>query len=617
MVSYIAILVIFSAKFIGDPLSKFVLGRLTHDSLSSESSFQMMRDWLSQCETKHVRCPAQKDHILPTRIIHVGSPMTEPRLILPGGRLGKWVALSHCWGTGSILKTETTTLRSHCRVLPFSSLPPTFGDAVTITRALGLTYLWIDSLCILQDSKEDWLAESAQMGHIYKNAVVTLAADAAENSQAGIFDSSQRARTSLQDPGLVRIQCHSVLMNIQGNIFVGPSPSAWKSDPGPLGYRGWTLQEAVLATRVIQFTNSIVYWRCFELRATEVFPMTQALLADFPGQSVYDESGNILPCYLEVDYQGQSLSSSSVYRTPPTPLEFWYLRVVDMFSLRQLTHASDKLLVVAGIAKELQSRLGSDYKAGLWTKDFHKGLLWSPFRNQINSRAIRYSEYIAPSWSWASIDFPPAHAEYQQYFYRDVAHRSIEPLAQIKRIVVINVNQDPFGQVESASLELEGDSCMVCSCRVPLPFLDECSTVVSDIEKNPYQCSGVSANDYYGGLEIWRAQQHWRSLKELQTKYIGTQRCIGIPETKHERLVYIKIAQISGINSWEPPSVLGLILKPDSSGVEVKFTRVGRAMMLPNEAEDTSDFETTAEQSAFGKESAGSELWQKMLVTII
>jgi hypothetical protein len=155
MVSYIAILVIFSAKFVGDPLSKFVLGRLTHNSLLLESSFQIMRDWLSQCETKHIRCPAQEDHILLTRIIHVGSPIIEPRLILPGGRLGKWVALSHYWGTGSILKTETTTLRSHCRVLPFSSLPPTFRDAVTITRALGLTYLWIDSLCILQDSKED------------------------------------------------------------------------------------------------------------------------------------------------------------------------------------------------------------------------------------------------------------------------------------------------------------------------------------------------------------------------------------------------------------------------------------------------------------------------------
>jgi hypothetical protein len=64
-----------------------------------------------------------------------------------------------------------------------------------------------------------------------------------------------------------------------------------------------------------------------------------------------------------------------MYRTPLTPLEFWYLKVIDMFSLRQLTHASDKLLAVAGIAKELQFRLGSDYKAGLWTKDFHKGLL--------------------------------------------------------------------------------------------------------------------------------------------------------------------------------------------------------------------------------------------------
>jgi hypothetical protein len=115
--------------------------------------------------------------------------------------------------------------------------------------------------------------------------------------------------------------------------------------------------------------------------------------------------------------------------------------------------------------------------------------------------------------------------------------------------VVININQDPFSQIESASLELEGDYYTVCSYTVPLPFLDECSSIVSNMETNPYQCNRVSTNNFYGGLEIWRAQHHYRSLKELQTKYIGTQECIGIPETKHKRLIYIKIAQISGLNS--------------------------------------------------------------------
>lgn len=87
------------------------------------------------------------------------------------GEAVPYVTLSHCWGqTDSIhsIQTERHNLRDHKKVIKFLSLPKTFQDAVTLCRELGIKYLWIDSLCIIQNDEADWVTESAKMGSIYE-----------------------------------------------------------------------------------------------------------------------------------------------------------------------------------------------------------------------------------------------------------------------------------------------------------------------------------------------------------------------------------------------------------------------------------------------------------------
>jgi hypothetical protein len=230
----------------------------------------MMKDWLSKCREGHQRCPQQKDFPLPTRVIDVGSTVSEPRLVITHRRPGRWTALSHCWGSDQPLKTEFNTLQSFCKSLPLSSLPPTFRDAVIITRALGIQYLWIDSLCILQDSTEDWLTESVTMGLVFKNAVVTIAADASPNSSVGIVGDPTEDRQS-RTP-LVRTRCRSPSRKLSGFLYFEKESHKDYKDRGPLSQRGWVLQEEILSPRILQFTKDLTFWRCVETRANELFP---------------------------------------------------------------------------------------------------------------------------------------------------------------------------------------------------------------------------------------------------------------------------------------------------------------------------------------------------------
>jgi hypothetical protein len=110
------------------------------------------------------------NHRLPRRVINVGHTTSEVVLLETSGQSGKYAALSHCWG--EVAKWTTTT--SHPKLPEYEELPANFQDAITVTRELGLRYLWIDALCILEDSAKDWRRECADMFNIYRNAEVTI-----------------------------------------------------------------------------------------------------------------------------------------------------------------------------------------------------------------------------------------------------------------------------------------------------------------------------------------------------------------------------------------------------------------------------------------------------------
>jgi hypothetical protein len=158
----------------------------------SGSCMTLAQKWLQDCSQgkgKHAKCPQAVQTELPTRVIDI----EEMRLHCPAPEAkGLWVSLSHCWGGSSPLQTTTGNLESHMAGLP-GPFPQTFADAVAVTRMLGLRYLWIDSLCIIQDSHEDWVHESAHMATVYENAYVTISADAAKDSFQGFLSAPSRS----------------------------------------------------------------------------------------------------------------------------------------------------------------------------------------------------------------------------------------------------------------------------------------------------------------------------------------------------------------------------------------------------------------------------------------
>ena len=149
----------------------------------SEQNLELMSEWLRDCSTRHVGCSVREPDRLPTRVIDVGlsSPACpKPYLLCSDGLDGRYAALSHCWGTPSAsnpgFKTEAHNYERMRAGIAFESMPALFQDAIFTTWKLGIPYLWIDSVCIIQDSKEDWEAESAKMGSVYRNAYVTIVA---------------------------------------------------------------------------------------------------------------------------------------------------------------------------------------------------------------------------------------------------------------------------------------------------------------------------------------------------------------------------------------------------------------------------------------------------------
>jgi hypothetical protein len=174
---------------------------------------------------------------------------------------GRYIALSHRWGTYAPLKTTKTTIGIHCEEIIFADLPRTFRDAVIVTRKLGVRYLWIESLCIVQDDPQDWLCESAMMGEIFANSYCTLAATSAEDCNGGLF--------------VPRTMSRSVkLTDSSGNpaiTFYSSVEDQFERDlhDGELNSRGWVLQERLLSPRIIHFTAVQTFWECGSDRYSE------------------------------------------------------------------------------------------------------------------------------------------------------------------------------------------------------------------------------------------------------------------------------------------------------------------------------------------------------------
>ncbi|OBT86755.1 hypothetical protein VE02_04233 [Pseudogymnoascus sp. 03VT05] len=357
---------------------------------------------------------------LPTRVIDVGNSSRDPHLYITHGETGRFATLSHRGPPQMSFKRLTTTqnnLSEHCERIELDKLPRTFRDAINITRELGLQYIWIDSLCIVQDSPEDWTFEVSYMTDVYRNAYVTLAADMAHNSDAGLFVTETcatngapqvRQFSQVDDTGICQILVRLNWPKPGKNRHLGDvenSRSCYASEAvSKLKGWAWALQENMLSTRTVHFTNAELIWECgYSYECSCGNPMYRnSTMSDF-----------------KVILKSSSTARFHSEETSNLASGIWH-SVVEDFTYRDLTYEKDRLPALSSLARMLPfSQV--EYLAGLWQNRLADDLIWlNPLGRTYsdlddNSAAsarpdtpklpngYRIQGEYAPSWSWASI----------------------------------------------------------------------------------------------------------------------------------------------------------------------------------------------------------------------
>lgn len=350
---------------------------------SALTSLPLLRTWLTLCTTstaRHTPCPPPSpSHPLPTRLIDVRT--TPPRLYLPTPTptTPSYAALSHCWANRPTLVTLTTTLPSHLVSLP-PRLPQTFADAITVTQHLGIPFLWIDSLCILQDSPADWAREASRMGDVYANALVTISADAASGPDAGFL--APPARCVGTEVGGAAGEA-VVYVRKRGKLAEELPFHSLDGEGGRslLATRGWVFQERLLAPRTVHFSRGETAWECRALCDCECSVASPRTV----------RTVSVVKRFL-VGGEGEGEGGAG---------GMWRREVVPAYTRLELTVVTDRLPALEGLARAMAGVRGGGYLWGLWRETLGRDLLW---RTEGGGKKGEFlPEGYAPTWSWGSV----------------------------------------------------------------------------------------------------------------------------------------------------------------------------------------------------------------------
>ena len=398
-----------------------VTAREIQSQISSERASHQILEWLVDCDG-HASCPSMEPLTLPTRVIDV-SPVEHPdvpKLVETKGAPGYYVALSYCWGLDQVGLTTTSNLETREQRLDLSDLSQSSRDAITVTRNLGIKYLWIDAICILQDSADDKVIELASMCRIYQQATVTIVAASATSASQGFLEDRKPPAPALQIPFWAPDDSLTT-------VYLRPE-ELYNDEKEPINSRAWTLQEQLLSPRLLIYATHTLQYQCRE--------QTVNL-----GNSIHAPTQLESRRYLGVlDHISEETRDQAVGRV--------WVDIIRMYSQRQLSFQEDKLTALAGVAEAFSSHGAGNYVAGLWSGEaLARLLLWVAKSKEPSTS----STYIAPSWSWASLDCP--------VFYHHFHHMHTFNLYRV-RITRCDMTLDndalPFGRVRSGELELEG-----------------------------------------------------------------------------------------------------------------------------------------------------------------
>ncbi len=350
------------------------------------------------CSENHLKCvrsqsrDSEDESWSPTRLLDLEAAddpdQTRVKLSSRAERssAAQYAVLSYCWGTSKFTALTQTSLDTYStRGIVVADLPPTLRDAIVIVRELKLRYLWIDALCIIQDSPSDWLDEAIVMSKIFKYAFLNISAAAAADAHGGLFQ--PRDPSVLNGCAVPDLQCS----------FSRP----WHrgTQHSPLQQRGWTFQEQILSSKIVHYAADQLLWECVEFDACEIHPRGDH------GSDATEHADRMFRRRPKREVCDMRISTLEPSGTELKATFRLWSALWEDYSRRNFTYKSEKLVALSGIATEFGRFLGAEnYLAGLWRQDLPHSLLW--FVPEACTDSTRCSPYRAPSWSWASIDGP-------------------------------------------------------------------------------------------------------------------------------------------------------------------------------------------------------------------
>ncbi|KAI1734746.1 heterokaryon incompatibility protein-domain-containing protein [Xylaria scruposa] len=386
----------------------------------------------------------------PTRLVKIqpdNSGAFTARLIDTEEQDYHFAALSYCWGKHDIEQERRWQLTeanrfAHYREINMESLPSTVRDGILIAAGLKLAYIWIDALCIIQDSTLDWAREAAKMGGIYFGSVVTIAVSASTSAHQGAFNSqSQRTCDADEFEDLVTIE-GCLRDGRPSRLYILPysptAPDVYDDEviKAPLSKRAWTYQEFALPQRTLYYTSKQLFWECTHCRLSEDnFPQAQR-------QRPYP--------ILDFEYALE----------PEDIAEYWYIGAVQEYARRQMTFSKDKLVAISALARATYHNRPADYIAGLWRDSLLSGLKWMRDGQGSKSKSSAY-----PSWSWASQNSGVSYKLFSEEcdrlsrrssgsFSDDVEDSLADALPKVAGVKWEPDPINPFGDVSSAYIDI-------------------------------------------------------------------------------------------------------------------------------------------------------------------
>lgn len=396
--------------------------------------------WLDSCKEHHKLCGAEFNPTFrPSRLIDVRLWRSEGRVRLACVKTDDthempYIALSHRWNQ-NVKLTSTTLSNFATRLLEINphSLPDTFLHTFTVANTLQIGYVWIDSLCIVQDSADDWNKEAALMSKVYRNAYCTISANKIDAGAKGLFYSGLG---SLARQFSLKTKYEQLELHHRGNIKQHWDDALQRA---PLQIRGWCLQEREMSPRIIHWTEQEIAWECRMAKATESWPAQMGL--DWSNLKIKDKRS----------WDGlQDMHIKDVYNE-------WH-RTVERYTKMYLTDERDTLPALSGLANVIHSKTQSGYQAGLWVGDLQRSLAWHSIERHQSAKKphYRHVRYIAPSWSWAAIHGSVQYSISMETIYVPPIPLVDDGIAVLTHHETSLSSLDSYGAVESGELHLYG-----------------------------------------------------------------------------------------------------------------------------------------------------------------